>query len=135
MHFGVEAESLLVGAAFLGRLRIKAGDGLHAQHLLTCAWTECNAVGAGRRLQRCHGRIRIGFGHIHHTRLFDQIAKARQQLHDSFYDLVEQCVQLFGGGCTYRLEDRTLLGDAINPHREKYNGDVCLNWRWNQNAV
>ncbi len=24
-------------------------------------------------------------------------------------------MQLFGGGCTYRLEDRTLIGDAINP--------------------
>ena len=61
-HLGVEAEPLLVGAAFLGRLRIKAGDGLQAQHLLTRAWTECNAVGAGRQLQRCHGRIHIGFG-------------------------------------------------------------------------
>ncbi len=32
-----------------------------------------------------------------------------------FYDLVEQGVQLFGGGRTYRLEYWTLIGDAINP--------------------
>ena len=59
------------------------------------------------------GRIR--FGYVCHPLRFDQIARACQQLHNSYYDLVAQGVQLFGGGGTYRLEDRTLVGDAIDP--------------------
>ena len=45
-HFGVEAESLRIGTELLGRLRLKAGDGLQAQYFLPCAWSECNAIGA-----------------------------------------------------------------------------------------
>ena len=50
-----------------------------------------------------------------HTLRFDQIARACQQLHGSLYDPVAQGVQLFGGGCRYRLEYWTLVGDAIDP--------------------
>ena len=88
-HRGVEAEPLLVGAAYLRILPIKAGNRLHRQHFLTRAGTECNAVGAGGRLQRRHGRIGIGFGHVGHPLFFDQIAKACQQLHGSLYDLIQ----------------------------------------------
>ena len=77
-HLGVEAEPLGVGTALLGRLPIKARDGLQSQHLLTGAWSECNALRAGRRLQRGHGIIGIRFGHVGHPLLFNQIAFACQ---------------------------------------------------------
>ena len=115
-HRGVEAEALLVSTALWRILRFKAGDGLQAQHLMTRAGSECNTVGAGGRLQRRHGIIGIiRFGHVSHPLLFNQIAQACQQLHGSLYDLVEQWVQLFGGGCTCRLEYWTLVGHAIDP--------------------
>ena len=53
-HRGVEAKALLVGTVW-GRLRLKARDGLQTQNLLARAGSECNTVGAGRRLQRRHG--------------------------------------------------------------------------------
>ncbi len=56
-HLGVEAESLRVGTALFGRLHLTAGDRLQRQHFLTCAWSECNAIGASGRLQRSQGGI------------------------------------------------------------------------------
>ena len=84
-HRGMEAEPLLVDTELWRILRIKARDGLQAKHLLTRAGSECNAIGTVGRLQRRHGIICvIGFGHVEsHTFLFDQIARACQQLHDS----------------------------------------------------
>ncbi len=78
-HRRVEAEPLLVDTALWRILRLEAGDGLQAQHLLTRARSECNAIGTSGRLQRRHGVIGfIRFGHISHTLLFNQIAKACQ---------------------------------------------------------
>ena len=45
-HFGVEAESLRVGTALLGRLRIKAGDRLQRQYFLPCPGCEGDMAGA-----------------------------------------------------------------------------------------
>ena len=78
-HRGVEAEALLVDTALWRILRLQAGDGLQAQHLLTRAGSECNAIGTGGRLQWRHGIIGlISFGHVSQTLLFDHIAKACQ---------------------------------------------------------
>ncbi len=50
-HRGVKAETLLVDTQLWRILRLKAGDGLQAQHLLTRTGSECNAIGTGSRLQ------------------------------------------------------------------------------------
>ena len=50
-HRGVEAEPLLVDTVLWRILRLKAGHGLQAQHLLTRTGSECNTVGTGGRLQ------------------------------------------------------------------------------------
>ena len=48
-HLGVETEPLGIGTALLGRRRTK-GDGLQRQDFLTRSGSECNAIGASRRL-------------------------------------------------------------------------------------
>ncbi len=55
----------------------------------------------------------IRFGHVGDTLLFDQIVKACQQIHGSLWYLLEKGVQLFGGRCTYGLEDRSLIGKLV----------------------
>ena len=55
-----------------------AGDGLQAQHFLLRVWPQCNAIGAGRRLQGRERAIRLGFGQVAHALLFDEVAGARQ---------------------------------------------------------
>ncbi len=77
-YLGVEAEPLYVGATLQVLLGTHAGDGLQRQHFLTRAWAQCNAVGAGRRLQRCHGRICIVLGHVGNALIFDKVACSGQ---------------------------------------------------------
>ncbi len=77
-HRGVEAEPLWIDSLLLSILRIKAGNRLHGQHLLTRAGSECNAVGAGCRLQQRQCSIHIDLGHVSHPLLFNQITSARE---------------------------------------------------------
>ncbi len=77
-HFGVKAESLRVGTEFLGRLRIKTGDGLQAQYFLPFPRSEGDAAGKSGRLQRRHSGIRLGLSHEDPVLLFRQIAEAGQ---------------------------------------------------------
>jgi hypothetical protein len=64
----------------VGRL---AGDGLQAQYFLPGPGPQRNAVGARGRLQARERAIRIDLAQLTHPLFFDQIALARQPLHDA----------------------------------------------------
>ena len=74
----MQAETVRVDAARLLRIGRPAGDGLQAQHFLPRPGTECNAIGAGCRLQGRERAIGIGFGQVAHALLFDEVAGAGQ---------------------------------------------------------
>ncbi len=77
-HLGVEAEPLFADTAFLGRLRIKVGNRLQAQHCLARPGSEGDAVGAGGRLQWRHDSMRLSLGQVNRPLLFNKIAATRQ---------------------------------------------------------
>ena len=85
----VYAKGVRVGAQYVRRLRGPAGQRLSAQHLVPCAWPECDAVGAGGRLQGRERAVCSDLTQVARPLFFDQIALARQPLHDARDDLLE----------------------------------------------
>ncbi len=84
-HFGMEAKALLVDTALRRERRHSVRDALQGEYFLPGARPECDAVGAGGRLQGGQGAFGIGIGYIGHALLLNQIAFARQQSYESLY--------------------------------------------------
>ncbi len=78
-------------------------------------WPEHNAVGAGRLLQGPERGLRTGVPQVGHSLPFDEIALARQELHEALDDTREQDLELFRGRGAHGVEYRQALGGAIDP--------------------
>ena len=88
-HRRVQAEAMRIGAqGWCGRLT-SAGDGLQAQHLLSRAWPQGNAVGARGRLQGRERLIGLDAGQITHALLLDEHALTSEQPHEARDDFGE----------------------------------------------
>jgi hypothetical protein len=68
---------------------------------------------------------RLGLGHEKYVLLFHQIAEASQYLHDPLDDLVEQRLQLLGGGRTHGMEHRHLTGGVIDAIEHEAGATAC----------
>ena len=88
--------------------------------LQTRSRAERNAVGAGRRVQRCQRRIAIGVGEIGDPgSLFPKCACPGQALHDPLDEACEECLELLPGGSWHGLKDRRPVREAIDTIKDQ----------------
>ena len=86
---GMQAEAVRISAQGHRISFVPARYGSQAQHLLSRARPQRDAIGAGGGLQGRERVIGIDVGHVGHALLFDQIAQPGQQFHEARNDLVE----------------------------------------------
>ena len=88
-HRSMPAEAVRIGAQRRRGFLVPAGYDSQAQHLLSGARPNRDAIGARGRLQ-CNQRIiRISVGYVAHALLLDQMALTRKHFHEAHDELVE----------------------------------------------